>query len=297
MNLILGTSSNYDIPNLRAFALSMKKHCDADAVLLVDKTPRNVLTWLGRQGVVTREFSIPNMPPHQARFFGYHEFLSRHERYERIFITDVRDVIAQGDLFSSPHLEPGLHVFREDPRLPLGGDKLVSDWIRLWYGEEWHGRLAEKTIICSGTTFGDRASMLCYLDTMLAEFRAKHRENEKFKREFSDQGPHNKLAYSGELAENLERIGMKLHIRHNGEAVLTAGLRDTFTIVQPGVVVNDDGSIPEIVHQYDRHFFLRTMVDYLYADRQPAFGKRYEKFAGRRMRPIKKLFWRILRNV
>lgn len=181
------------------------------------------------------------------RYGLYYDFLQRlTPDADTILLSDLRDVIFQADPFSVP--VAGLELYLEDRSSTLGTDAFNSHWLRNLFGPDQLSLLAQKNTSCSGTTVGDRAAILDYLTRMSQAILWRRRPLGSH-----DQGVHNGLLRMGSLPS--ARVVPNGHGR-----VLTMGLLPQVNISPEGVVLNDDGTVPAILHQYDRHTSLAPVL-------------------------------------
>jgi hypothetical protein len=161
----------------------------------------------------------------------------------QIFLTDLRDVLFQDDPFALP--VAGLEVFLEDASQTIGTSPFNRRWIRDVYGRDEQERVARNTVSCSGTVIGDRDSIRSYLEAMRSEVERAIR---RWQRPLAshDQGIHNWLLYTDRLR------GAHVVPNEHGR-VLTMGAMSGFRRGADGKVLNADGSVPSVLHQYDRH--------------------------------------------
>ncbi len=179
------------------------------------------------------------------RYLLYAEFLRQHGRdYDRILLADGTDVFFQADPFSW-NLTPGVHFFMEDEKQVIGNCRLHRLWLTHQFGPEFLEAHAGKNMSCSGTTFGDIASIQEYLEVMIATIM-KARNLAKIAG--GDQGIHNYV-----LIENLLEKTI-VHENQRGP-VLTMGVMDPGRIRMDnrGAVLNESGEFVPVLHQYDRH--------------------------------------------
>lgn len=178
------------------------------------------------------------------RYAHYYDFIRVHApAADKILLTDIRDVIFQDDPFDAP--VSGLEVFLEEEFLAIGKDPHNARWIQNLYGRRALERIGSMTTSCSGTTVGDRESILDYLQAMTESIVWRRRPMGSH-----DQGVHNHLLRSGRLSH--------ADVVRNGHGrVLTMGAMQHFERDASGRVLNADGSVPAVVHQYDRHQVLR----------------------------------------
>jgi hypothetical protein len=179
------------------------------------------------------------------RFFLYYIFLSKNaDKYSRVLLTDLRDVIFQRNPFDSD-LGDGLCCFLEDKSMTLAACPYNSAWLLAAFGPNILTELGNNPISCAGVTIGDSQSIAKYLTTMVKILISL---GAKALIPGVDQAVHNYIVHKKQV-ENL-----RLFENHSGP-VLTMGYIPSNRIVfnSDGLVINDDGSVVHILHQYDRH--------------------------------------------
>jgi hypothetical protein len=289
-DLILAASLGYSYEQLHPFLQSLKETgFDGEIVLFVGSTSIASTNRLREAGVTLLPFFYPfrnthkmrnplhrawplaqrllagvenpatlarwSMPFHNLsslRYLHYHRFLrSKPGTYRSVFLTDLRDVSFQ----QSPFLraEPGrLRFYVEEPPNTIGSCPNNSRWIREYFGEAALEALADKPIICSGTTLGDYSSILTYLDQFILTLR----QARSLMRVGVDQGIHNYLAYT-----KLQSL-VTLCPNRDGE-VLTMGLMPRDEVLArnaSGRLVDRHGVPYAVLHQFDRHEALQQEI-------------------------------------
>jgi hypothetical protein len=163
-----------------------------------------------------------------------------------VMLTDLRDVVFQRDPFADP--VTGLEVYLEDSSEQIGSDGFNTRWVRDLYGKRsvdaWRGR----PVSCSGVVVGTRPAIMTYLVEMIAGIVWRRRPMGAH-----DQGVHNGLLQSGRLAL------AKVVLNEQGR-VITLGRVSAPHVREDGVVVNADGTVPAVVHQWDRHPLLLSRI-------------------------------------
>jgi hypothetical protein len=192
---------------------------------------------------VQRWLATRLLAPTESRFIHFLDFLERHD-YGRVLVTDVRDVLFQGDPFVDLPRH-GLAVSMEDPQFRIGTESFNAGWVRAAFGEAMLRRLAECRVSCSGVTYGDRAVMLRYLVQMVDEILSLGLAASG--RSGVDQGVHNVLLWTG-------RLGVVTELATLGGPVATLGgvCERPWRLDPDGKLLNRDGSMVSVVHQYDR---------------------------------------------
>jgi hypothetical protein len=221
-----------------------------------DKHIREAFFWpvwpLWRRFFGTKAFPKPKeMLAHVALplFYRRHliclQFLrAQRLQFDRIFLTDARDVYFQADPFS---WQPGagLHFFLLDANRTVGSSQLPANWTENQFGRRQVSHHLAKGVSCAGTTFGDPEGIINYLTQMVATSLGARKLR---KISSDDQGVHNYL-----LHENL-LPAVTLHPNRRS-AVLTTGAAMTMADIQigpDGTVINEAGQAFPVLHQYDR---------------------------------------------
>ena len=101
-NLIIGGFTNYNINQLKPWVISAKEVAgNNDVVLVYGNASDETLDWLVEQGVgIVPMLQVQNVPIHVLRFLSIHNFLVNHwQQYDYVVTTDVKDVYFQADPF------------------------------------------------------------------------------------------------------------------------------------------------------------------------------------------------------
>ena len=261
--LILGAVSRLGYEHLRPFILSLEQAGFIGQVFFVgyDISAETVAA-LRQHGV--NLVLLPGDSPLKwvricsARYFIYQDFLNAHgDQFSHVLLTDTRDVFFQRNPFEFDAGD-GLLCFLEDSRKTLGNCKANSKWLTWAYGDKVVQELGAKPVSCSGTTMGSTAAIKEYLGKMVAEIARVSTERPIHSRmgllridhvlSGIDQGIHNYILNTDpprnlRLIENEHGPVMSLHhklpssIQFNGQ----------------GQVINADGNVVHVLHQYDRH--------------------------------------------
>ena len=255
-NLVMGVAKGYNWNDIEPFVNSFKQNClNADLVLFMDNPSKFTENKLNRGGV--RIEQIPENLKHMVvntRWEMYENFLSSHPEYEKIFCTDIRDVIFQGDLFSSYTEYKNFLVYATEGQKIQDDQIYNSKWIRHLFGENEYQKIKDNTAVCCGTIYGSCAGINILFEDMTKIFFKDTTWG-------NDQGAlnyfiHNKiLPIENQIESNVE----------TGE-LFTVGVLKNFPIVNEKIL-RGDGGVPAVVHQYDRHPQLVQLVDNLYREK------------------------------
>lgn len=249
---VIGLAANYGIPELTPFVRSLRDSGYAgDIVLLTYGCSSETAAFLRHHNVRMVPFTSLGamaMSMNSARMFRYLDWLLEQYlnapdgvAYNRLLLADVRDVVFQGDPFRQA--PPGRVLFFLESRRTLGTCPINADWMTRAYGEAALRELANQPVSCAGTIMGTPDGLLEYLALMVRDLVAvppQHR--------FSgvDQAVHNYILGKG-LLNGAVAVP-------NGASVMTVASEPPTGVQLDAAsrIVNDDGRISEVVHQYDR---------------------------------------------
>ena len=202
-----------------------------------------------------------------ARYEMYRAWLANYDEASWAFVFDFRDVFFQRDPFPlvdrSPSA-PNLHLFAENRDVKtVGTCRFNSAWLNCWdrtLKQVYHNA----SVMCSGSTLGSVPAMKRYAERMLAEMDRMACWATKAATE-SDQGYHNFLYHTGELAA---LPGVRVAHHEQGRGLVNTigamngyrvpahkkGPLDTFWKIKDadGYILDWDGQYSAVVHQWDR---------------------------------------------
>jgi len=177
------------------------------------------------------------------RFIVYYEFLkNRSDSFDKILMTDCRDVYFQRDPFAED-LGPGVHCFLEAASQTLESSWRNREMLVDAFGPEVLAEMGNAPVSCAGATLGDSKSILIYLKAMIETLFLGRRMQSG-----NDQGVHNYLVH--------KQLASLCHLHDNySSLVFTAGCEgsDNITLNEQDEIIRADGKPYAILHQYDRH--------------------------------------------
>lgn len=254
-DVILGLAAGLSFADLRPFLASLAQTGSNARLVLFTTATTSGIERIRAAGAETVAFALPReragLPLQAWRYFLYRDWLAaRAGRLCRVLLTDTRDVFFQRDPFAFAW-PGGLNLVLEHPEPPLGGNEHTARWVRGHFGEAALAEIAERTVSCSGTVLADAGAAMGYLEAMcdaLVPFAGGARMAGY------DQGVHNRLLYTGRLG--------RAALHDLCGPVLTLATHPGEPLPGPdGLIRNESGNIPCIVHQYDRkpnlHAFVR----------------------------------------
>ena len=187
----------------------------------------------------------------------YKNFIETHEEYEKIFVTDTRDVIFQGDLFSSYTEYKNFLVYATEGQL-IKNDKFFNNqnWLKHLVGEIEYQKIKDNPAVCCGTVYGTCAELNILIENIVKFITPKSNWGD-------DQAVLNYLVHNKLLPiENLIESDV-----NTGKILTTIQTIDFNKNTFNDFILNNSGGVPAVVHQYDRHAELIQLVDKLYREK------------------------------
>jgi len=194
-------------------------------------------TWLKEQGAMVYDTPKVGYPISSARYLAYSNFLKGIK--DPVLIADIRDVVFQKNPeYHIPTEE--VNVFEETRDVMIGNCSANTLWMN-----EVSPRWRHRHIICSGLTSGHLEEYCSLMWNRLEKLP---------KITGIDQAAHIDLIYSGDIKANI-------HQNEESEIYTVAYLLyKTLDVNKEGFILNAEGKVPCIVHQYDRHDNLEEAV-------------------------------------
>lgn len=277
MNLLITTCANYKRSDLEVFVKSFRGHVkNTELVVFTNNLDQETVKWLKgvgatlepmqiagwKRGLFNRYAKLTKRNPlrflprplalrwawHLApimslRFLYYRRWLSQQAgKYEKVFITDSKDVVFQSDPFSCLQNEE-LQFFLENHSIGAPND-VNAIWMSWVYPPQESRFLFGQLNSCAGTTLGSASGMLSYLKSMNEEFvRAvltpRHGE---------DQAMHNMIL-------RRENCDFQRRVVPNAEGAVLTVLGcppEDYTLGPDDLVRNKQGEVIPVLHTYDR---------------------------------------------
>lgn len=243
-DLILGYATGYDAADVAVFVRSLRAVYGGAVVLVTDQS-RELLAFLAEHGVESvapTAVGAGAWRPHPVmqRFAAFDALMSARPWARSVLLTDVRDV-----LFQAPPFDPAPQTleFYVEYDGGLSGHAFNMKYLRGVGGEDVARSLADKPCVCVGTVMGPREAMIRFCRTLL--MLAAIPRSEIGGAFGADQAACNIALHlglvEGEVKPNYGRIAT---------VGLTPGER---MFVRDGCIINPDGGLSAVVHQYDRH--------------------------------------------
>ena len=160
--------------------------------------------------------------------------------------VDVRDTVWQDNVFTKASaLGDGLIAFSEQRPRTIRECGWNSKWVFACFGEIGLNKVGDNVISCSGTVLGTWDDALAYAG-LVGDLIEARPDCEQLG---IDQGIHNYLLFNGDLAKAVS----SLQILSNEEGfVVSVQSLPNIRGNRMGQVVNENGEVAVVVHQYDR---------------------------------------------
>lgn len=240
---VLGYAVGYGIAEVAPFVRSLRAVFTGQIILVVDRKS-SLLSWLKDHGVeaVIAADRMLHWTPHPvvARFAVYAQILQGRPDIRQAIITDVRDVVFQGDPFAQATNQ--LQFFVEAEGLALADHAFNQKHLQALFGGGLARDLGRRACVCVGVVAGPTGAVLRFCRAILLLCAIPRSSiGGAFG---ADQAACNVIAH-------LNLVGGE--IRPNYGRVATIGLTAPERLrLEDGLILNPDGGASAIVHQYDR---------------------------------------------
>lgn len=227
------------------------------------------------------------------RYELYWIWSTKYSKHSWLMLIDARDTIFQTNPFlqvpreKNPDRDDGVLLFFgeniEATRLGLSAKN--RKWLTNSYGEVVADIMKEKPTICSGSTMGEQVALETYLRAMVGES-----DETLVTLKGADQGFHNYLYYSNKLgnAKTIRSIVVQdqgsaivnnigamrtkeLGEWGNGKLIETTEVDGKTTEIR---VLNWDGELSPLVHQFDRH---KVLSNFWYKKKTSEYRKKWRE--------------------
>ena len=243
-NLVIGLAAGYSVDKIKPFVLSFRQHSQDDMMFVVNEVNNEMAEFCKSNQVYTfiSNELLHNNTCQVTRYGAYLNCLKEHFLdATNLLLADVRDVVFQADPFVE-YPKKSLEFFAE-PEL-FKNCTHNAHWVAGIYGSERVQQIADQYVICSGTTMGTRAGIVEYLNTMVAEIKRLTKSGRPLYGG-EDQPVHNHLVYADKFTD--------FNINQNGIGpICTMHHSKVLSFNRAGQLLNNDGSVIPVVHQYDR---------------------------------------------
>jgi hypothetical protein len=257
MNLILSVAAGYNWPQLEIFVKSLRKFYSEKVLLILNKPNIELIKKLKDFNIDFLDTKIFPSESYQSRYQYYYDYLNNSKGYQKVLLTDSRDVFFQNNPFNFLY-KKNLNFFLEDKYIK--NCSVNIKWIKRTVGKLVLEKILNKKISCCGQVIGNCENIIEYCEIMRKNIIRYHYKPSihslLFKRKIKgwDQGIHNYLVY-GDFFKNIDFYENK-----SGDVVTLSHCKE-LNFNNKGKLINQNGNEYSIIHQYD-HFIdsLKSLI-------------------------------------
>ncbi|MDC0952937.1 hypothetical protein OAR89_04165 [Pelagibacteraceae bacterium] len=251
-NLILSAAVGYHFNQIEFFIKSLRKYYFGDVCFIIGQNDDELETRLKKYNCEIIKTKINKKKIQFKRYEIFLEYLKT-KKFNNILLCDSRDIYFQAHPFEFNYKGP-INFFLED--YLIKDCPYNSNWIIKVYGKNEFEKIANKTILCSGTVLGKNEKIVEYLNlikTNIAKF--SYKKKLKYLLTFRvdpeergcDQG------HANYLVHKLKINNVSFYSNHEGP-VATAFYLDQIKFDEKFRLINKLGNPYLLVHQYDKRW-------------------------------------------
>jgi hypothetical protein len=239
----MSAAYGYGSDDLKPFAHSLRKYYTDEVIFVVKELTEELKDFADLYNIklVSINHLQHNNDIQWKRYSIFSSILQACD-VDRVFISDVRDVVFQDDPFKFTNINFDLEFF-EEPEI-IRNCNCNAGWIMSLYGPGELNNIGDNNIICSGTSMGSKEGMLNYFEIMTNEILSFSIRGIQIKGG-EDQPIHNYLIRHGKF-KNYTVYG------NCSNSVATLDHQKQFTFNDDGKLMNKSDHVVPIVHQWDR---------------------------------------------
>jgi len=259
-NLVIGAFIKYNWDTIEPFFNSFIKagFSNCDCIMFIRDISKDIIFKMKSYGVTILKIpdKFKNMKIINYRWKIYEDFLKdKKDKYNLVFTADIRDVFFQNNIFNFyQNIQPFLGISLEDGTL---SQKINKKWIIKAYGEKIYKIIKNERIICVGTIWGTTDKFYEFSKIMWKKLSS----NWSLKNNVIEQAVCNYLIYIEKLFNDCLKIS-----KNRDGPVMTIGLtkRENIKMDSQNNILNENGQIASVIHQYDRKKDIVKIVRFKY---------------------------------
>ena len=245
-NLILGFIRGYTWTILKPFFISLisANIKNYDLVIFVDRLSDETKNRIKLCGAIIKEIPEKNLSFQgliKYKWKLYYDFIKENkDKYNLVFLSDIRDVIIQKDIFEfyKDYNKPFISFNLEDNTLRTPPSKY---WIKIFLtNKEEYNKISNENVISEGTIISKVDKFIEFADTLLQLF-----SNYTY---INDQGAINYLIYYKKFMND------SIIMTNNSGPILTISFAQGNKVMldSENNFLNYEGKVAAIVHKYDK---------------------------------------------
>ena len=244
-NVIISIIKGYSWSLIKPFFISLleAKIHNYDLIMFVDNLSEETLNKIKLCGAIIKDLPKKNLGYQDLvkyRWKIISDFLKESkDKYNLVFVTDVRDVIFQKDIFQYyENSKPFIAFTLEDITLR---NPVNKNWVKqLCTDNHQYEKIADERVICGGTIIASVDKFIEFCDILWDTIKEKSN--------VFDQGAINYLIYYKQILKD------SIIKSDNNGPIMTICVtkRDKISLDSDNNVLNFQGKVAAVVHQYDR---------------------------------------------
>ncbi|WP_075534079.1 hypothetical protein [Candidatus Pelagibacter communis] len=159
-NLVLAAAVGYNFEQISLFLKSLRKYYSDEICIIIDGKDKDLEYKLKEYSCKTITTTLNKKKIQFKRYKIFSSFLEN-KNYDKILLSDSRDVYFQGDPFNYNYTGE-INFFLEDYKIK--DCPYNSKWIIKTYGNAEYLSVANNIILCSGTVLGKNEKIKEYLN-------------------------------------------------------------------------------------------------------------------------------------
>jgi hypothetical protein len=249
-NLIIGMASTFNFKDIEIFFKTLERTGYVGKLVLLSLNPANIV--IPPTTKIDVEIVSYAGSPHLPMGLGcyrprvYLDYLrSTAGQYDKVFLTDTRDVFFQSSPFDYP-FTAAMNFFLEDSSMAIKNCQFNRAWVYSIYGAPGLAKIGDRHICNVSLSLGTYAGMINYLELTLPQLTSSMTG--------ADMAVHSYMVHTGAFPD--------YQIFDNGEGgIATIGYTKTPVVNKARQIIDPCGKAVAAVHQYDRH---PDIVQYLH---------------------------------
>ena len=261
-NLIIGVVKKYRWRTVRPFFKSFEaarfKNCDC--VMFVAQLTKRTIKKIESCGVIIKNMpeEYIDMKTNKIRWKLYLDYINENAyKYNIILATDTRDVIFQQDIFKFYDSKTSfLGVAMEKNFL---NETINRRWFIYAFGKDIYETVKNERIINGGTIMGTTNKFLLLANKVWEKVKYK-----PFHRKLHDQVVVNYVIYIEKLFDDC----LKKSENKDGKIITIGFIKKNVSLDSEDNILNENGEIAALVHQYERVKLLKKKVRLKFCDEE-----------------------------
>ena len=250
--LILSAAVGYNFQQVEFFLKSLRKFYNDEVCILISQENFELAGKLKDYNCTILKTKINKKEIQFKRYNLYLDYLED-KKYDQILLCDSRDIYFQDNPFDFNFTKP-INFFLED--YLIKDCPFNSNWIIKTYGKKKFDKVAENTILCSGTVLGEYKKIKEYLSLMKENIiKYEYKKRLKYALTFRvdpegrgcDQGHANYIVHNS-LIDDYDFYS------NSDGPFATAFYLNKINFDEKSRLINSLGKHYLLVHQYDKRW-------------------------------------------